>query len=141
MVATELIPQSVKRFRERIHESRRYGRNDCCISVADVLKEELGKDLMHPFGRGYRTMAEFMGLINRRGCKTLRDAVAMAAVENGMQEITAKQPRDFDLGMVFATGGGRIVEVPAFYYSGAWHGQTPDGAVISLEAICAWRLQ
>lgn len=133
--------EAIRRYDERINEPRQYGVNDCAIAVSDVLLKPWGFDLMSPFGRRYRTQAGFLRGFKRVGCNTLAEAVEYAAKAAGavsLQEGEAFQ--DWDLGIVFAGYAGQVVELPAFYFDGAFRGMTPDGFVVSLEGLMAWRL-
>lgn len=137
------VAEALARFDERVFEPRQYGVNDCCVAVADVLMAAGWPDLMVPFGRRYRTARGFRRSCRRvAGAATLADAVEFAALNCGTVVFTMSPkaaPANFDLGMIFAGAPGRVVELPAFWWQGAWRGLSPDGAVYSLEAFRVWR--
>jgi len=137
MVSAELSA-ALARFDERIMEPHQFGENDCCIACADVLQPAWGVDLMVLYGRDYSTAAGYFRLIRKRGCSTLREAVALAA-ENADAVAVDAPYRDFDLGIVFCGTPNGVMELPGFWLDGAFRARSPFGAVYQMEAEKAWR--
>jgi hypothetical protein len=104
------------------------GLNDCCVTVADVLKAEGGPDLMADYRGTYSNDFWFLRQIRRRGFTSLREAATDMLERHGKQ---VQQARDFDVAVVsYATPQGNR-HAPAFHHSGFWNLRSEAGMFCS----------
>jgi len=113
-------------FWDRCEGPIRFGVNDCCMVVADVVLAAGGPDLMAGYRGRYRTARGFVRAFRRAGHKTLREACEAAFGANGRPVF---DPVDYDVAVVehFDLATKRTVASPAVFIDGAWLFRTDGG--------------
>lgn len=104
-------------FWRRCEGPIRYGVNDCCVTLADVIAAAGGPDLMAPYRGRYRTRLGFVRTFRRAGYATLPDAATAMLERHGRR---VDEPGDFDVALVTYLDAGERVSSPAFFHSGFW---------------------
>lgn len=120
-------------FWDRCEGSIRFGVNDCCMVVADVVLAAGGPDMMAGYRGRYRTARGFVRAFRREGHKTLREACEAAFSTNGEAVF---DPADYDVAMVehFDLTTKQIVASPAVFIGGAWLFRTDRGGAAILPS-------
>lgn len=113
-------------FWDRCEGPIRFGINDCCMVVADVVLAAGGADLMAGYRGRYKTARGFVRAFRREGHTTLRDACEGAFHANGRQ---VQHPQDFDVAVVehFNLTEQKTVASPAILIGGFWMARTDRG--------------
>lgn len=113
-------------FWDRCEGPIRYGKNDCCIALADTILAAGGSDLMEGYRGRYRTAIGFGRAFRRAGHETLAAACEAAFRANGKH---VEWALNFDVAMVGHRdlGSGRVLGSPAFFHDGFWHVRTERG--------------
>ena len=113
-----------------------WGRDDCCLWVADIVAAHKGPDIAKPF-RGYRTRIGSALALKRYGGSDLLRAALKRAGELGLKEVGGAY-RDGDLGLVLNQTGQAL----ALFHRNAWVARSASG-IAYLPAhfvVIAWRL-
>lgn len=132
------VEQALAEAGRRIDQPRRYGVNDCCVWVADVLRASWGRDPMARFRGRYSTRKEFASALRAEGCADLRRAVGLCAAD-ARALVYRGPPRAFDMGLIAVFEGNTMLAIPAFFLDGCWHGLTRTGFAQADAAEAAWR--
>lgn len=122
-------------FWDRCEGPIRFGVNDCCMVVADVLLAAGRPDLMAAYRGRYRTARGFVRAFRKAGHSTLH-AACEAAFEGHGKRVQA--PADFDVAVVehFDLTNNRTAWSPALFIDGAWLFRTDrGGAAVMPEAF------
>lgn len=114
-------------FWDRCEGPIRFGVNDCCMVVADVVVAAGRSDLMAGYRGSYRTARGFVRAFRRAGHETLPDACEASFAEHGKR---VQSPADFDVAVVQYTHAGRLVASPAFFHGGFWHLRSEAGGLV-----------
>jgi hypothetical protein len=118
-----------------------FGRNDCCLTVADVLAAEGRVDLMTPYRGRYKTRRGFARLIARTGHRSLADAVAASFSAHGHR---VDVPARLDVALVkfFDAVTQSEVVSPAIFDAGFWFMRSDSGALVVKDpgGLVAWRI-
>lgn len=120
-------------FWDRCEGSIRFGINDCCMVVGDVVLAAGGPDLMAGYRGRYRTARGFVRAFRRAGHQNLREACEAAFSANGRQ---VYDPTDADVAVVehFDLSTQKIAASPAVFIGGAWLFRTDRGGAAILPA-------
>jgi hypothetical protein len=115
-------------FWDRCEGPIRYGVNDCCMVVADVVLAAGGPDLMAAYRGRYRTARGFVRAYRKRGYSSV-DAAATAMFRKHGEQV--HDAADFDVAMVehFDLSLRRVVTSPAVFIGGLWLFRTDRGGV------------
>lgn len=114
----------------------RYGVDDCCLWVADIVIAHGGPDLAQPF-RGYTSKTGAAMRLRRYAGGGLLEAAQKRASELDLK-IIRQDWRDGDVGLVTNPAG----HLMALFYQGRWLARTGSGVNFTQghSAILAWRL-
>ena len=120
-------------FWDRCEGSIRFGVNDCCMVVADVVLTAGGPDLMAGYRGRYRTARGFVRAFRREGHKTLHAACEAAFSANGR---LVYDPVNFDVAVVehFELTTNKTMASPAVFIGGSWLFRTDRGGAAILPA-------
>ena len=120
-------------FWDRSEGAIRFGVNDCCMVVADVVLAAGGPDLMAAYRGRYKTARGFVRAFRRAGHKDLRAACQAAFVGNGRR---VQSPGNFDVTVLthFDRTQGRVVTSPAVFIDGVWCFRTDAGGAAILPS-------
>jgi hypothetical protein len=104
-----------------------FGRNDCCITLADTIMAAGGPDLMAGWRGRYRTEIGFRRIVLRAGFADVGEAARASFAQNG---VAVEAPRDFDVALVSYHDrlDGPALS-PGFYHSGLWNLRGQRGLV------------
>lgn len=105
-----------------------FGRNDCCVTVADVIMAAGGPDLMAPYRGRYTTRLGYVRAFRKAGYWDFAEALRAAFSTHGCQ---VDVPDNFDVAIVSHLRDGEPVTSPAFFHSGFWHTRTEAGGLVS----------
>lgn len=118
-----------------------FGRNDCCMTVADVLAAEGRVDLMAPYRGRYTTRRGFARLIARSGHRTLVDMMA-AALDVHARRVDV--PARLDVALLKHFDAMTQVEIvsPAIFDAGFWFVRSDSGALVVKDPgdVPTWRI-
>jgi hypothetical protein len=114
----------------------RYGVDDCCLWVADIVMAHGGPDLAQPF-RGYASQLGAARKLRRYAGGGLLEAAQKRAAELDLR-IIRHGWRDGDVGLV-TNGAGHLM---ALLYQDRWLARTAQGVNFTSRSatILAWRL-
>lgn len=124
MGASGLTPLDV--FWDRCEGPIVYGRNDCCMVLADVIAAAGGPDMMASYRGRYSTRLGFVRAFRKAGHMALDKAVTAEFERCG---VSVTEPRDFDVVMAGYRSLGAMVASPAFFHSGFWLVRSDLGGV------------
>ena len=107
---------------KRKRSSFRYGKNDCCLFVADAIERMTGVDPAEKFRGQYKTKSEAYDLLKRFSNGEIEETVNKLAINYGMKRIDSNfagrgdvvlvsSPMGNTLGVVVLTG--EQVAIPA----------------------------
>lgn len=115
----------------------RYGVDDCCLWVADIVVAHGGPDLAQPF-RGYTSKTGAAMRLHRYAGGGLLEAAQKRAGEL-LLKIIRQDYRDGDVGLVTNAAG----HLMALFIGGRWLARTAQGVNFTPAhcTILAWRLQ
>lgn len=103
-----------------------FGRNDCCITTADVILAAGGPDLMSHYRGRYKTKIGYARLLAKGRFKTVPEAVTATLFER-CEPID--EPENFNVAVVTYLDHGRAVSAPAFFFDGFWLIRTDRGGM------------
>lgn len=114
-------------FFERCEGPIVFGKNDCCIALADTILAAGGPDLMRGYRGRYRTKIGYLRVARREGFSTVESAaVGMLTASGSPVDV----PQQFDVAMVkYRDARGGSLVSPAFYHSGRWNLRGERGLV------------
>jgi hypothetical protein len=114
----------------------RYGVDDCCLWVADIVMAHGGPDLAEPF-RGYASQTGAAMRLRRYAGGGLLEAAQKRAAELDLR-IVRHDWRDGDVGLVTNAGG----HLMALFYKERWLARSAQGLNVAPRhaTILAWRL-
>lgn len=139
--------QAMEIFEGRLAAPHEWGRNDCCLALADVLAPVWGVDVAASYRGRYQSVTSFLKLLAEEECDSLQELVERIALAAGAKPFDSETPQDFDAGFILASYRPevthrmrpRLAGLPAFFRAGMWVGMTKTGMVAVPEALKMWR--
>ena len=96
---------------KRKDSSFRYGRNDCCLFVADAIERMTGVDPAEQFRAQYRSKAEANNILIQFGGGHILETVQKLTKNYGMPEINIKSAGRGDIALVVNGSRGDVLGV------------------------------
>jgi len=120
-------------FWDRCEGPIRFGVNDCCMVVADVVMAAGGRDLMSVYRGRYRTARGFVRAFRSQGHATLHAACDGVLLACGRE---VYDPQEFDVAVIehFDLTICKTVSSPSVFMGGVWCFRTDMGGAAVLPS-------
>lgn len=110
-----------------------WGRDDCLMAYADLLRDVLGYDIAHAFRGRYRTKTGFVRVLRRMGYASLSEAFVPQATGLGWMRIDPADAAPGDAGVLAAKG---VESCAMLHASGFWIARGANGFVAAPPPHC-----
>ena len=118
------------------HTCFKWGKNDCCLFVADILEKKFGVDYSENFRGKYKTLLTTHKMMRSQGVVSLDELYEQVASNYGWSKVD--KPEIFDVGY-FSMINGAIMSI----FDGMFWVTKTEGGVIFIKKppIKMWRVK